>query len=504
VTGDHGVDLIMNGSYLETLAWDGETVFTTQAPMLSGLLRPGENSLVLSNPASGEAPVDIMRLDWIEVSYQASPVAIDDNLIVIEVEGDLSLTGFSKEPMLFDISDPDNPVVLTTAASDDDQTRIRLEESVELHAVGPEGFLKPSGLMARRQATLTDPTNQADLIIIAPTTFASELEPLVEHRQEQGLTAMIVSLEQLQDEFVQHGAGPASINAFVTYAANNWLEPRPAYLLLVGDATYDYRDYLGLGSEDMLPSPMVNVRYSGETTSDARLADTDGDLRPDIAVGRWPVNSATEVAGLVRRTIEYEQSDISPRALFAADGTEAQFLNLNKSVIEDSALVLGQNIHLDGPTTQELGEAWQEGAWLVTYAGHGSPDRWGKDNVLNSHAVSDLKTDFAVPIVLQLTCLTGLFAHPSIVSLSEAMLLERNGPVAIVAATSLSLSNHQRPFGAAFIAALQDPTVERIGDAFHQAKRHLDIESNDALREISDTFTLFGDPSALIRRPDGN
>ncbi|MFN2221633.1 MAG: C25 family cysteine peptidase, partial [Candidatus Promineifilaceae bacterium] len=103
--------------------------------------------------------------------------------------------------------------------------------------------------------------------------------------------------------------------------------------------------------------------------------------------------------------------------------------------------------------------------------------------------------------VLQLTCLTGLFAHPTIASLAEVMLLGEDGPLSIVAATSLTLSEHQQPFGVAFLKALQDPEVARVGDAFQQAKAQLDLESDNALREISDTFTLFGDPTALIRRP---
>ena len=503
VTEDHDIDLVLNGILLGTLRWDGETVFSPQATLPEDLLRSGQNTLVLDNSAPGSAPVDIMRLDWLELSYEAAPIAAGDQLNVTGVEGNLALTGFSDSPLLFDVSDPDKPKLLTGSESADGSSRIRLEDGIHLYGVGPKGFLTPSALLARRPATLTNPTNQADLIIIAPSSLTSALDPLIKHRQSQGLSAMVVPLEQILDEFTAHGSGPAAVNAFVTYAFDNWVEPRPSYLLLVGDATYDYRDYLGHEQENLLPSPMVNVTYSGETTSDARLADVDGDLRPDLAVGRWPVSGPTEVAELVKRTLDYERAAVSPQALFAADGTEMQFANLNKAVVDESGLALGHTLHLDGPTTQELREAWEQGAWLVTYAGHGSPDRWGKDNVLSSEDVPDLETDFAVPIVLQLTCLTGLFAHPTIVSLSEEMLLDESGPIALVAATSLSLSSHQRPFGAAFIEALQDSGKERIGDAFQQAKHQLDVESNDAMREISDTFTLFGDPSALIRRPAG-
>ncbi|MCZ7673933.1 MAG: C25 family cysteine peptidase [Chloroflexi bacterium] len=70
-----------------------------------------------------------------------------------------------------------------------------------------------------------------------------------------------------------------------------------------------------------------------------------------------------------------------------------------------------------------------------------------------------------------------------------------------IAATSLTLSSQQEPFATRFIQALLDPDIQRIGDAFQAAKLSLDV-NNAGLREISDTFALFGDPSARILRPE--
>jgi hypothetical protein len=80
------------------------------------------------------------------------------------------------------------------------------------------------------------------------------------------------------------------------------------------------------------------------------------------------------------------------------------------------------------------------------------------------------------------------------------MLLHADGPVLLVAATSLTLSSSQEPFGVSFLQELQNPAVTRIGDAFLQAKLALDF-STFGLREVSDTFGLLGDPSTLIVRP---
>jgi hypothetical protein len=73
--------------------------------------------------------------------------------------------------------------------------------------------------------------------------------------------------------------------------------------------------------------------------------------------------------------------------------------------------------------------------------------------------------------------------------------------VEIIAATSLTLSSNQKPFGVAFFREMQQDENYRIGDALQKAKLSLDVEHSRALKEISETFTLLGDPSALITRP---
>jgi hypothetical protein len=97
--------------------------------------------------------------------------------------------------------------------------------------------------------------------------------------------------------------------------------------------------------------------------------------------------------------------------------------------------------------------------------------------------------------------LTGYFAHPTVTSLSEKMLLDENGPVLLVAATSLTLSSSQQPFGTSLLQLLQDPEIIRIGDVLQQSKLLLATDEDSSLQEISDTFGLLGDPSALIIRP---
>ncbi|MFQ5421315.1 MAG: C25 family cysteine peptidase, partial [Anaerolineae bacterium] len=124
----------------------------------------------------------------------------------------------------------------------------------------------------------------------------------------------------------------------------------------------------------------------------------------------------------------------------------------------------------------------------------------GKDEVFSNDYVAQISPN-QPPIWVQLTCLSGLFAHTELTSLSEEMLLHDSGPVEIIGATSLTLPNDQEPFALNLFKNLQDPAITRIGDAFTRAKQEMEIGGNSGLQEISDTFVLFGDPSARIVRP---
>jgi hypothetical protein len=498
VENDHDFDLIINGTYIDTIRWDGQVVHLAETAVPAGVLRSGPNEVILDNSVPGAAPLDIMELNWIEISYAAPATASDDRLIFYPQADAYRLDGFSQPPLLLDLSDPDQPRRLT--AVDPTQFSFGEEHPAHLAAVGPNGFAQPERLEPLRQSDWAGSDQQADLIILTTDALAPALEPLVAARQEQGLSVAVVPVAEVYDAFGYGAPTPAAIQSFVRHAYENWQTPQPRYLFIVGNATADYRNYLGQAPANIVPSPMVPVQYSGETVSDSRLVDVTGDTRPEIAVGRWPVSTVADVESLVERTLAYEAGTAVNQALFATDASEGEFAGMAGRLWEENGLDETLMTLLNRAESDEVATHWNEGAWLAAYIGHGSLDRWGRHNIFSLEAVGKLRQSNP-PIVLQLTCLTGLFAHPTQPSLAEVMLTHRHGPVLTVAATSLTLSSHQEPFAQSLMQNLVDPDVERIGDAFQNAKLSLDVERSNGLREVSDTFVLLGDPSARIVRP---
>lgn len=502
VEGDHSLALLVNDQEIGQIIWDGQTAYTATLDIPAGTLQNGPNNLTLQNIP--EDYLDFSQLDWLDLTYQALPHTDQDWLTIANSEGQLHVTGFDSQPLVFEISDPAGPQQLSSGSYREGQLTLNLTADQTIAIVGPTGYRPPQAILPLRQTAWRENSQQADLLIITTEALAPNLAPLVTARQEAGLTVALVPVEAIYDEFGFGEAGPQAIQNFVTYVYHEWQDPDPAYLLLVGDASSDFKGYLATRPDspvslpaNIIPPYLVKVSYSGETVSDARLADVNGDNVPELAVGRWPVSDPQIVADLVARTLQYEAETAPGRAIFAADGTESQFVTLANQLAQTANI---EATVLNGPSAGEVAADWNAGAWLVTYIGHGSLELWGKEEIFSTASVNQLQSEKSWPIVLQLTCLSGLFAHPEIQSLSETLISNENGPVLLVGATSLTLSSSQEPFANAFLQAIQAGDVTHIGDAFQQAKQTLDVNRLDLL-EISDTFSLFGDPSAVIKRP---
>ena len=65
-----------------------------------------------------------------------------------------------------------------------------------------------------------------------------------------------------------------AIRDFITYAYGNWQGPPVSYLLLVGEANLDVKNYLGASSHfHIMPTHLGVTASLGETPSEQQIAD---------------------------------------------------------------------------------------------------------------------------------------------------------------------------------------------------------------------------------------
>ncbi len=342
-----------------------------------------------------------------------------------------------------------------------------------------------------------------DWLLLAGKDKQQALEPLIVHRQSQGLRTLVIDPQQIYDQFYSGFPHPEALIKFLTYIHSSW-QNSPEYVLLAGDFDYTHKSY----SEMLLqiPSVFIASQYLGETVSDLPFMDIDNDLKPDFALGRVPLNTSTELRYWVTKLIRSEdvwKENAERRVVAISDGQESYFTDEAAKFLDQfgddyatSLIQAEKDIQNNGRSVKL---ALQEPIYLLSYFGHGSINSWGKDQILNTEIIRDLPSQQQLPIYVNMTCLSGYFIHPQQISLAETLLFQKeSGAVTVIAPTSLTTADNQLSLSMNLVEQLQVADNTRIGDVLLNSWRMID-SSNEAMYEIMLSFILLGDPAYLLK-----
>lgn len=515
VNPDHHVVVYVNDIPVADTTWDGLGRQSIRAALPDGVLQPGANRLTLVAPGDTSAPVELNYLDWIEVTYPRYLKADSGQLDFWAGEGAFQIIDLPDgEVMLWDITDPEHPAPLNgfqvSRARGQQAVRFRRDGTGEARrywiAAG-EGLLTPEAIEVRPLTRPPRPEGGTDYVAMIHPDLAEAVRPLLDHRASQGLRVFTVTPAELYDAYTFGLPDPAAIRDFLADALRTWPDPKPRFALLVGDASYDAYGYAGGPERNLIPTALVQTHFVGQTASDSWLADTDGDGRPDIALGRLPAQTPEHVKAMVDKILYWEQqrdSDWAHQALMIADDEEPYFTEMSETlarkylsaVFQIRKTYLGQ---VDNPHARIL-EAINRGVGLVSYIGHGSVTVWAKEKIFSTEDVPVLRNSDRPFLLVNITCLTGYFHHPQTVSLAESLLrAPGRGAVAALVPTSESLPADQVAFTEALYGQIANPQIRTLGEAIVQAKRFAPLE-RDGQRDVMATFNLLGDPALPLPR----
>jgi len=512
VDPDHHLVLRLNDSPVADVHWDGGGPYVAETALAPGILRAGENRLALVAAGDTGAPVDSFQLDWIEVTYRRELVADGAALTFAAAEQGFAVGVTAKSVLLWDITDPAAPVALQGYERRDGMLRFASDGALRRFIVASEaGIRRPAAIAAVSGPDLRDWPGGADMIVVTVPAFRDVLQPLVAARQAQGLRVAVVNVEQVYDTFNFGLAGPEAIKALVQHALRDWTPPAPRFLLLAGDASYDPRGYLDGAEVDLVPTRSVFTAFSGWTSSDVwyALPDESAEARPALAVGRFPAQTAEQLAVMVAKTLAYERDESTAAwretALIIADNNESGFAQETGEFVGRLQGYTAEQVVIaeDGAAARDaLLRAFREGRGLIGYFGHGSVTLWAKEKVFGVEDVGRLNNKDRLPIVFTVTCLSGLFEHPTTPSLGEALLRERDGgAVAALVPSSAAVLADQRLLARELAAALakteDSPGPRTLGEAVRRAQAGLPA-SLGGVRDILLTFNLLGDPALRL------
>jgi hypothetical protein len=507
----HQVKVLVNGSLAGSITYPDQSSTVQTFSIPSSWLVEGDNTIKLVPVASSH---DTSVVDYIRITYSHSFRADSDALqLSVKSTQDAHIDGFSTPNIrVLEVTDPSavqlvRPIVEanggTFAATVPGGERGKAKRLVAL----PESRVsQPVRLALNQPSSLNRSTNAADLVIISYKDFIPSLAPLVAQRQAQGFAVAVIDIDDVFDEFSYGAHTSQSIRDFMSLAKTTWAHA-PSYLLLVGDASYDPRDYAGVGNFDLVPSRLIDTGTAGtatalETASDDWFADFNGDGIADISVGRLPVRTAAEANLVVSKIVNYAPANTGNRVLLVADSQGSYYFNFEAA--DDQlggalpATMTIQKVYRrlqpsDADARSNIISSLNAGQSVTVYSGHGNVNIWG-GSIFSANDAAALTNGNRLSFVVVMDCLNGYFADPSLQSLAESLLKAPNGgAVASFASSGLTIPDGQHDMGLRMFQLLYGGSSIAIGDASRQAK----TATNDI--DVRRTWILFGDPTLKIR-----
>ncbi|MFK8012311.1 MAG: C25 family cysteine peptidase [Marinicellaceae bacterium] len=305
-------------------------------------------------------------------------------------------------------------------------------------------------------------------------------------------------------------------NAITKYLAAYQSTSQIEHILLIGNDTYDYKNYLGINSTSFIPTKYAPTVYIPHTPSDALLTDLNNDGLSNISIGRWPVRNMDELNHIVNKTLQWsETNDIS--AIFMTDIEENEsnsfelqasnmiqsLLNIEPSLIDitevfPSKIEINSGENIIDKSRDLLFNGWQNGFSLTNFIGHGSPTQWSQQGILASGDLAGLFNENYSTLIGTSTCYSSYFVAPSTNSLSLNLMNgfngRQNGAVAIHGASTLSSYSGNEIFANHVLE--QQLQGETLGKAILSARI---LSRNLGYNDQVINWVLLGDPTLRIK-----
>ena len=391
--------------------------------------------------------------------------------------------------------------------------------------------------------------SNTDIIIITHPNFINEAHRLADlHLKYDQLNSVVTTPNEIYNEFSSGSQDVAAIRNFVRmfYERYSASGSYPKYLLLFGDASYDYKD-TSIQNTNYVPayqslnSLIPTVSYV--TDDFFGLLDSlegffcNGDL--DIGIGRFIVRTKKDAENIINKIeiyikktdfytslngctpIEKEiKGDWRNNICFIADDEDN---NIHQMQADDIATYVDTNInqlnvykvYLDAYTqingasgtsypdvNRLINKYVTEGALMINYTGHGGETGWTGEKVLQISDIQKWTNLYNLPIFITASCEFSRYDDPDRISAGEYILInEKGGGIALYTTSRLAFSNTN--FGlnksmCKFAFENENGHYHRLGDIIRLAK----IDNGSIPNNRN--FILLGDPALKLSIPENS
>lgn len=455
------------------------------------------------------------------------------------------ITTPSNDVNVWDVTDPYTPVrmngtlgggVYSFSQNADNLHWFAGMSNTNFNAPGFEGVVPNQNLFG---------SGQVDYIIVTHPDFKSAAERLADfHRQQSGMRVIVATTTQVYNEF---SSGAQDVSAIRDFArmfyqrAGMDVSEMPKYLLLLGDASYDYKDRIA-NNTNFVPifeaaesfdflNTFSNDDFFGFLDDGEDIERYDIINALDIGVGRIPAKTLQEAEAVVNKIIHYKSPvTLGPwrlSTIFIADNEDAAGEHMSDAETMNNTVTQNSNIHnatkvyedaipfVSTPGGQRAPDANKlindgifKGAFMLNYSGHGNTSVLSHERILTKDDYNKWRNLDAMPFMITATCDFGQFDQPSFVSAGEDIMLKANGGViATLTTTHLVYSYANEILNREYLAA-QFQHVNGKWNTFGDAVR---IGKNGTYANAGSTadiirnfrkFALLGDPALAPNFPE--
>ncbi len=505
-TALHQVAVSLNGveigridyNYLGRREW-------SQSVSLTRLI---EGNNVLTLRSVGASP-DLSIIESVRINYPRRMKVINNSGEFQVSANEVALIkGFSGgDIQIYDITDPASISQISTANRiEADGTRSvtytapATSARILLVKTRDAAVTAIDSLVQNTPSLLKSPSNGADFVIVAPRAYFDSLAVLKAARETERIAVQLVDIADIYDEFSNGNKSPQALKNFFRYAKENWTL-KPNYAMLVGDASFDPRNYSGFGGDaaDIVPTMFVDT-WNIEAVSDEVLVDFNGDGIGEMSIGRLPARNKTELDAMVRKIMAFaplSAAEASRRGVaFVSDmPIQYDFAGASRRISSGvSAAVapkyLDRELMDHASMRGALLNTVNSGAAVVNYFGHGNLNNWN-GNVLTVGDEAGMTNAQMPSLMVMVACLNGSFTDIISEGLSEAMMRSPNGGAfAAWSASAMNGARTQEYLAKEFYGKVFSGV--RLGDAARESKA---LFTDTDIRQ---TYVYFGDPTQRL------
>ncbi len=452
---------------------------------------------------------------------------------------EFKIQGASNQTFVWDITNPLRPLNITGTLSGSEYKFLNNADQLrEYVAFNNQNFLIPAVAGKVDNQDLHQSTSK-NYLIITHSSLLSESQRLAQwHQQKQNISTLVVTTNQIYNEFSSGSPDPTAIRDFVKMyydKAGNDSTKRPRYLLLMGDASYDFQNRIK-DNTNLVPC------YESESSLDPLSTYTSDDFFGflddadninqqfpvsllDIGIGRIPAKTLQEAKNVVDKIIRYHDKESygawrNAVTLVADDEDNNLHLNdaeFHSSLINQNPSINLSKIYLDAyrqqsgsggsrypDVNQAINNKIFSGTLIWNYSGHGGFRRLAEEVILDQDMVNSWNNANRLPLFITATCDFAPYDNPAVNSIGENILLrERTGGIALMTTTRVVFAFSNRIMNYNYFQIALAPDVNgrflSLGDAVKRAKNYTYQNFGDIINNRK--FTLLGDPAVTLAFP---